>query len=92
MSEDKIVDALIRVFVEAVQLPRNWGFDGEIEMDVEAMDLLMDHALSLEAEGLASVLVMLTTELSPATREQAAAAVNCWFAAERLLGSTNPAN
>ena len=89
-EDDKVADELVSVFTQAVGLLRERGLRS-LQMEMEAMDLLMDHMLLLGPEGTADVLSVLA--LDPAvdvvTRAQAAVAIECCLEAGQLLDAPN---
>jgi hypothetical protein len=87
-NEDKVVDEIISAFTQAASLLRERGLRSP-PMEMEAADLLMDYVLLLGSEGLADVLSVLALDrtIDGITRAQAAAAIESYFEAGRLLGT-----
>jgi hypothetical protein len=76
-DRDDATDRLIEVFTQAVQLLRiNHGLDSEVQLEMPAMDLLMDYSLTLGPAGLAAVLSNLAEEGGLVTEPQAAAVLS----------------
>ena len=85
MNEGETVGQVVHVFTRAIQLAPKRGL-GNVEIELEAMDLLMDYALLLGPEGLADVISVLALEHkgAPITRAQAKLTTSCCFDAERM--------
>jgi hypothetical protein len=76
-NEDAMAKELADVFSQAVASLRERGLSSPLLLEMEAMDLLMDHVLQLGPEGLADVLFMLASDRTggETTRTQAAVAI-----------------
>jgi hypothetical protein len=77
MNEDETADQITSVFSQAVQLVRDRGLGPEVNLEMKAMDLLLDFVLVLGAEGVADVLTIIALEHGtvPATRSQVKAII-----------------
>ena len=92
-EDNKVADEIVSVFTQAAGLLREPGLRS-LPMEMEAMDLLMDHMLLLGPEGIADVLSVLASDpaIDVITPAQAAAAIECCLEAEQLLDVHNRRN
>jgi hypothetical protein len=80
-QDETTANQLTEVFTQALQLFHDRGY-GDVQLEMPAMDLLMDHSLSLGPVGLASVLSILAEEGGTVTKPQAAAALSQFLEAQ----------
>jgi hypothetical protein len=83
-DEDEVVGRIVCVFSQAIGKLRKRGLC-PLEMKMEAMDLLMDHATSLGPEGLADVMSILALDraVGVTTRAQVALSVSSYLETQK---------